>query len=91
MLRIPASLLAFIGSILTTLKSVSLIPMRDGLVDLIILGRIPFTEWRITFEPLFLILIITIVGYLVVYAYRQARDKMQDFMWNPEELERISI
>jgi hypothetical protein len=69
MLRIPASLLAFIGSILTTLKSVSLIPTRDALIDLIILGRVPLTNWQITFEPVFLIATVTIIGYLVTYAY----------------------
>jgi hypothetical protein len=34
---------------------------------------------------------VTIIGYLVTYAYWQAQRRMQEVVWDPNELDQISI
>lgn len=90
MLRIPATLLAIIGSVLASLENISIVPIKNSFIELIILGRIPFTNYQITFEPLFILLVAATVAWLIRFGYRQAQASML-VMWDPEELGNISI
>jgi len=88
MLRIPAAISASISFVLAALNNVSLESLKSTVVDLVILGRVPLSNWQISFDPIFLIICVTVCLILLGYALGQLRRGFEQIIQIPENLTR---